>query len=186
MRRSLAAALILLTFYALAYAQEHSPRTSRTQPAQPTNTPDDWTTFNSPIGHFSILMPVVPKETIKTTDSEHGPYTSYTYIAKGQSVYAVGWVDYDPAFNFNRLAELEANRDNLIKGLQATLLNTKTVIVDGYQAIDFTAETADQTLKSRVYMVGRRPYQLVAITSKGSDDSINVARFFASFKVKPQ
>jgi hypothetical protein len=185
MKRCLAVSLLILTVCALAYSQEHSQPTAST-PSNKSAPSEPWTTFNSEVGRFSILMPTTPTESIKNTESEHGPYTSYTYIAKGQSVYAIGWVDYDPNFNFNRTAELEANRDTLIKGLNGTLVSTKTATLDGYQALEFTAETADQNLKSRVYMVGRRPYQLLTITRKGLDDSSNTDHFFASFKLRPQ
>jgi len=191
MKRCLAVSLLLLTICALAYSQEHSQPNASAPPnksAPNKSAPSEQlaTTFNSELGRFSILMPTTPTESISKTDSEHGPYTSYTYIAKGQSVYAIGWVDYDPTFNFNRIGELEANRDNLIKGLKATLVSTKTLTLDGYQAIEFTAETSEQSLKSRVYLVGRRPYQLLTVTRKGVDDSNNTDRFFASFKIRTQ
>ena len=79
---------------------------------------------------------------------------------------------------------MNLNRDNFINGVKATLINNKTVTLDGYQAIEFTAETSQTLFKSRVYMVGRRPYQLVSATAKGVDDSINIDRFFNSFKVR--
>jgi hypothetical protein len=186
MKRCLAVSLLLLTISAVAYSQEHSQPTASAPPNKSAPIEQLTTTFNSDLGRFSILMPTTPTESISKTESEHGPYTSYTYIAKGQSVYAIGWVDYDPSFNFNRIGELEANRDNLIKGLKATLVSTKTLTLDGYQAIEFTAETAEQSLKSRVYLVGRRPYQLLTVTKKGLDDSNNTDHFFASFKIRPQ
>jgi predicted Zn-dependent protease len=100
------------------------------------------------------------------------------------SVFLIGYVDYDPNFNFNPTAELDENRDNFVKGVKATLISNKRTTVDGYQAIEFVAETAEKIFKSRVYMVGRRPYQLVTVTSKGVDDSVNINRFFGSFKVR--
>ena len=55
--------------------------------------------------------------------------------------------------------------------------------IDGYQVIEFTADTTDRTFKSRVYMVGRRPYQIVIGYPKGTDEEAPVGRFFNSFKV---
>jgi hypothetical protein len=102
------------------------------------------------------------------------------------SVYLIGWVDYDPSFNFNRQAELEANRDNFIKGIKATLVSTRPTVIDGYSALEFTAETADRVFKSRVFLVGRRPYQLVIGSPKDMDDTALANRFFNSFKVARQ
>ena len=173
-------------------AQEHTSRPPST-PSTPSNTPrttpkpvdnGGWAKFSSDTGRFSVLMPEVPEEKTETVNSAHGPYTTHLFIVKDTtSVYLIGWVDYDPSFNFNRQAELEANRDNFVKGISATLLNSRPTTIDGYSAIEFTAETADRTFRSRVYMVGRRPYQIVIGSPKGVDDTASVERFFNSFKV---
>jgi hypothetical protein len=140
--------------------------------------------FISEDGHFSVLMPETPVDKTETVDSSHGPYTTHLFVVKDTtSVYLIGWVDYDPSFNFNRQAELEANRDNFVKGIQARLVSTRPTIIDGYNAIEFTAETEDRVFKSRVFMVGRRPYQIVIGSPKDTDDSVSVKRFFNSFKV---
>ena len=173
-----------------AYGQEHSsPRPS--VPTQPrpnaTRTPDPagWVNFISDEGHFSVLVPEAPEDKAETTPSSHGPYTTHLFVVKDtQNVYLIGWVDYDPSFNFNRQAELEANRDNFVKGISATLTSTRATTIDGYSAVEFSADTADRTFLSRVYMVGRRPYQLVVGYPKGGDPPSEVSKFFNSFKVK--
>src|ERR1051326_6442999 len=188
MKRFLALVIITLGISFTINAQEHSNRPSSTPgntPA-PARTPDDsgWVKFTSPEGHFSVLMPETPQDKSETVYSAHGPYTTHLFIVKDTtSVYLIGWVDYDPSFNFNRQAELEANRDNFVKGINAHLVSTRPTIIDGYSAIEFTAETDDRTFKSRVYMVGRRPYQIVIGSPKGQDDSVSANRFFNSFKV---
>jgi hypothetical protein len=144
-----------------------------------------WVKFNSDEGRFSVLMPEIPTDKTETTESAHGPYTTHLFIVRDDiSVYLIGWVDYDPSFNFNRQAELEANRDNFVKGINAKLITTHATVVDGYSALEFVAETEDRIFKSRVYMVGRRPYQIVIGSPKGQDDSAQVNRFFNSFKVR--
>ena len=95
----------------------------------------------------------------------------------------VGWVDYDPSFKFNLQTELEANRDNFVKGIKGTLVESRSVKIDGYQALEFTAETPTRVFRSRVYMVGRRPYQIIIGSQKGADDSEQVNKFLDSFKV---
>ena len=188
MKRFLALAIITVGMSFPLSAQEHTsrpPTTPTTTPA-PSNTADKsgWVPFSSELGRFSVMMPEVPQEKTETVDSAHGPYTTHLFIVKDTTnVYLIGWVDYDASFNFNRQAELEANRDNFVKGIKATLLNTRPTNIDGYSAIEFTAETTDRVFKSRVYMVGRRPYQIVIGTPKGSDETASVERFFKSFKV---
>ena len=189
MKRFLAISLMMLGLSISLKAQEHSPRPSAT----PSNTPppvtamdtSGWVKFASDEGRFSVLVPENPTEKSETTPSAHGPYTTHLFIVRGATVYLIGWVDYDPSFNFNRQAELEANRDNFVKGLSATLLSTRATVINGYSAIEFTAETPDKIFKSRVFLVGRRPYQIVIGSPKGADDTVNVNRFFNSFKVTP-
>jgi hypothetical protein len=194
MKKFLPLLIITLALSFSLSAQEHSPRpTSTPRPATPSNTPppnnvvdsSGWAHFTSDEGNFSVLMPEIPEDKVETTQSSHGPYTTHLFIVKDTtSVYLIGWVDYDPSFNFNRQAELEANRDNFVKGINAKLISTRPTMIDGYSAIEFTAETADRVFKSRVYMVGRRPYQIVIGSPKGQDDTASVNRFFNSFKVR--
>ncbi len=190
MKRFLAISLMMLGLSVALKAQEHTPRPAAT----PSNTPSPlpamdtsgWIKFSNDLGRFSVLVPNAPTEKSETKDSDHGPFTTHLFIVRGSPVspvYLIGWVDYDPSFNFNRQAELEANRDNFVKGLQATLVSTRTTVINGYSAIEFTAETADRIFKSRVLLVGRRPYQIVIGSPKGQDDTANVTRFFNSFKV---
>jgi hypothetical protein len=186
MNRVLMASLIIVGICFAAYGQEHSRPTPTPFPrSTPISNPDGWVNFNSAPGRFSVLMPATPTEKTETVQSEPGPYTTHLFVVKGaKSVFLIGWVDYDPGFNLNPIRELDMNRENFIKGVNATLVNNRSVKIDGYDSIEFTAETGETVFKSRVYMVGRRPYQLVAGTAKGLDDSSNVNRFFDSFKVR--
>ena len=189
MKRFLAFSLVMLGLSVSLHAQEHSARPSAT----PSNTPppvtamdaSGWVKFTSDDGHFSVLMPELPQDKSETVDSQHGPYTTHLFVVRDTtSVYLIGWVDYDPSFNFNRQAEIEANRDNFVKGISATLLSNHPTVIDGYSGLEFTAETADRTFKSRVLLVGRRPYQIVIGSPKGMDNTALVNRFFNSFKVR--
>src|SRR5689334_9804578 len=189
MKRFFAISAIMLGLSIALQAQEHSARPSAT----PSNTPppvtpmdaSGWVKFISDEGHFSVLVPDSPTEKTETTDSQHGPYTTHLFVVKGASVYLIGYVDYDPSFNFNRQAELEANRDNFVKGIKATLIGSRPLTLDGYPALEFSAEAGDRTFQSRVYMVGRRPYQIVIGYPKDDPDAVARNRFFESFKVSP-
>ena len=198
MKRFFATAIIMLAVSLSLGAQEHTKRPTSTPPSAPPSTPSStppsvpvtdasgWVRFTSEAGRFSVLMPQTPTDKTETVNSEHGPYTTHLFVVRDTSnVYLIGWVDYDPNFNFNRQSELEANRDNFVKGINAKLLSTRTFNIDGFQALEFAAETEDRVFKSRVYMVGRRPYQIVIGTPKDMDDAVSLNRFFNSFKVRP-
>ena len=191
MKRFLAILLTTLAFSFSLSAQEHTRHPpATTTPARPTATPatdnGGWVRYNSENGRFSVLMPETPEDKAETTQSSHGPYTTHLFIVRDtKNVYLIGWVDYDPSFNFNRQAELEANRDNFVKGINATLVTTRATQIDNFPVIEFSAETADRTFTSRVFMVGRRPYQIVIGCPKDEPDAVATNRFFNSFKVSP-
>lgn len=149
-------------------------------------TPADWVKFSPPGSPFTILLPSEPKEEKTTTESPVGPYTTYLYssVSPERGIYLVGWVDYDPKFQFGVQAELEANRDNFVKSLKATLLSTTPIKLGTHPGIEFEAELPEKfDIVSRVYIVGRRPYQLIAVTPVGSDVSAQRERFFSSFQL---
>ena len=171
MKKFFAILIMTLAFSFSLSAQEHTPRPTST-PRQPAHLvqlpatpprpfrrsiPAAGCRFTSDQGRFSVLMPEIPKDKIETTPSAHGPYTTHLFIVKDTtSVYLIGWVDYDPSFNFNRQAELEANRDNFVKGVKAKLISSRPTVIDGYSALEFTAETAEQDFQvARLH--GRAP-----------------------------
>lgn len=190
MSRFVAIFFITLGLSGVVAAQEHTSRPPRsTATPTPPNGVDTnnggWVRFTSDLGRFGVLMPEVPTEKTETTQSPQGPYTTHLFIVRDtRNVYLIGWVDYDPSFNFNKQSELDANRDNFVKGISATLVSSRPMTLDGYQALEFTAETADRIFKSRVYMVGRRPYQIVVGYPKNQEDPVLTDRFFNSFKVR--
>jgi hypothetical protein len=149
-------------------------------------TPAGWVKFSPPGSPFTVLMPSEPTEEKKTSPSPHGPFTTYLYTTRtpDREIYLVGWVDYDPNFKFGVQAELEANRDNFVKAVKATLLSTTPIKLGANPGIEFKAElTGRVDIVSRVYIVGRRPYQLIMITPAGSDADARRERFFSSFKL---
>ncbi len=151
--------------------------------AQP---PAGWVKFSPPGAPFSVLLPSEPKEDTQTSQSPHGPYTThlFTSVSPDREIYLVGWVDYAPSFKFGIQAELEANRDNFVKSAKAKLLGTTPIKLGTHPGIEFKAELTGQAdIVSRVYIVGRRPYQLIALTPAGQDSFKNVERFLSSFEV---
>ena len=96
-------------------------------------------------------------------------------------LFLVGWVDYESSFTFNAQKELEANRDNFIRSLRGTLVASKNVDFNGYQGLEFSATTATHFWTSKVFIVGRRPYQMLAGSSTGKA-SQNQIKFFNSIQ----
>lgn len=150
--------------------------------------PAGWLKLTSEEGRFSVLMPGpdAPKDQSATkTDPRLGPYTVHLFTKRAEKgVFMAGWVDYAPTLNLDVQAEINANRDNFLKGVKARLTSERAVRLDGHPGLEFTAESDQAMFKSRVYVVGKRPYQLIAVTFKGLDDAANVDAFFSSFQLK--
>jgi hypothetical protein len=144
-----------------------------------------WIKFESPTGLFSVLMPAQPTEQKETKDSPYGPYTTTLFISKGSGeVYMTGWVDYDAKYNFDTQKELEANRDNFAQAVKATVNNTTKITFKGNPGIEFDGTSPDYAFKSRVYIIGRRPYMLIAIFASGAESSPTINKFLSSFELK--
>lgn len=151
--------------------------------------PAGWARLESAEGRFSVLMPGPnpPADRPRTTaDPKHGSYTVHTFRANTpKGFFVASWVEYDPALLLDSQAELAASRDAFLKRVRARLLAERAVTLEGHPGIEFDAETDQAVFRSRVYVVGRRPYQLVAVTYKGFDESQNVNTFLSSFRLKP-
>lgn len=149
--------------------------------------PGEWVRFESAPGRFSVLMPTQPTEEKETKDSALGPYTTSLYHSKGnREVYAAGWVDYDSKYNFDAQKELDANRDNFVKSVNGTLGSTTKITYKDNPGIEFEGTTPNYSFKSRVYVVGRRPYMLMVLFPPGGEGSPNINKFLSSFELAPK
>jgi hypothetical protein len=153
----------------------------------PAQTSAEWVKFSPPGSpHFSVLLPTEPQE---KKESRHrgpkSPYTGYIFasITLTSEVYMVAWVDYEKKFDMNVQAELEANRDDFLKGLEAKLLSTTPIKLGEHPGIEVKAVVPGKLdVVSRFYVVGGRPYALSMLSPTGRDSTAGRERFFSSFK----
>ena len=138
----------------------------------------DWVKV-APLGAgFSVMMPTRPTEAIESKEL----FTVHSLVATtGTTLLMAVYVDYAPSMKMNEAAELAANRDNFLKGVNAQLISSKEIKLDGRSGLEFTAEDDRRLYKSRVYIFGNRVHQIVTATVKGDEDTESVDRFFASF-----
>ena len=166
--------IISVTFIALAVSMLAS--TSYAQ--------KEWVAFAPAGGNYSILMPGTPETEVKNETGTIGPYTvNGATLAAGEEFYLVVYVDYAPTVRLDVQGEINANRDNFIKGVKgAVLTSEKKITLGGNPGLEFTADVNDRYVISRIYLVGKRPYQLVAVTRKNADLT-NAKKFLNSFKL---
>lgn len=144
-------------------------------PAQST----DWVKVAPAGGGFTLMMPAEPKELELTPLPD---FASHGYGVEVDGViYVCLYGDYAASIHLNPDAELAANRDNFLKTLNASLISTKKIELDGRAGLEFTGENAQTTFQSKVYILGNRIYQIAVGVPKGTGDSANAARFLKSF-----
>ncbi len=138
----------------------------------------EWSKVAPTGGGFSIMMPAKPEEEVNPKED----FTLHLFtVMTTNAIYLAGYGDYAPSIRLDTAAELAANRDNFLKGVNATLVDSKSITLDGRAGLEFTGESNQASFKSRVYLFGNRVYQIGVAVFKGKDDAENANRFFASF-----
>jgi hypothetical protein len=139
---------------------------------------NEWVKLEPAGAGFSIMMPGKAKEEVQPSVD----FTLHMYDADtANGIYMAGYGDYAPRIHLDPVGELVANRDNFLKGLNARLIESKNISLDGHAGLEFTGESSDNFFKSRVYLIGNRVYQIAVAIDSSKDDSANINRFFNSF-----
>jgi len=143
-----------------------------------------WAQFSPEGGNFSISMPGNPKVEVENKIGPFGPYTSNLFSeTKGGTFYLIGWTDYPTNVSLDVQGEINATRDNFLKSVNGTLIAEKEISLNGHPGLEFTAEMSSKFhVMSRIYVVGNRPYQILAVTPKYNDRT-NANRFMWSFRL---
>ncbi len=130
-------------------------------------------------GGFSVMMPAKPEEEVKPGND----FTAHLFrVTTDTTLYTIAYGDYAPSVRLNVDEELVANRDNFLKGLDATLKTTKPITMEGRKGIEFTGENAQASFKSRIFIFGTRFFQIAVAVLRGKDENENSNRFFNSFE----
>jgi hypothetical protein len=97
-----------------------------------------------------------------------------------QGIFVVAYADYavsDPK------RELDANRDSFLKGMKATLVSESDIKLQDNPGREIKATRDNLSIRSRIYLVGIRYYQIVAITPATLPSNLEADKFFASFEL---
>ena len=141
-----------------------------------------WFTLEPEGGGFTVLLPGAATEKIEKKAS----YTMHAFIATvGRATYVTSYSDYEPG-KLDPKTALIANRDKFNKSLDATLISSGEVTLNGHAGIEFVSETPAHNVKSQIFLVGNRMFQIATLVYKDVDETRNVNRFFQSFKFTPK
>jgi hypothetical protein len=149
----------------------------------------EWSKLDSTDGRFSAVMPSQPKTGVSDVDSSVGTLKLYTFSASNNiGQFMLSYADYP---NEATVAEQEAVLDGVIsgvlKGLKAELVSQTKVTLKGYPGREMRAtrmvEGSQMVFSWKVFLVGRRLYQLGVGTSKADAESPDIQKFFTSFQL---
>jgi hypothetical protein len=152
-----------------------------------------WEKFSSSEGRFIFLAPTKPVAASREVDSKVGKLMLYTFSSSSQVAYFMtSYGDYPNAASDSVQAEriLDGVRDGVIGGSKTTLIAEKQRWIRGYPGREFTGSAkidgADVIYSWRIFLVGRRLYQIAAATLAANAGHPDVAKFLDSFDLIPQ
>lgn len=142
---------------------------------------EPWTKFSSPEGRFSILMPSEPLRDDQTKETPVGEVVMHFLTSRtGTGIFVVAYADY--AIN-DAKRELDANRDSFLKGMKATLVSESDIKLQENPGRDIKSTRDGLSIRSRIYLVGKRYYQAVAITPASLPGEVEADKFLTSFEL---
>jgi hypothetical protein len=140
-----------------------------------------WTKFSSPEGRFAVMMPAEPMREEQSKETRAGKVVMHFFtVGSPQGIFVVAYADYQIG---NAKQELDANRDSFLKGMQATLVSESDIKLQENPGREIRAARDKLSITSRMYLVGKRYYQVMAITPATLPASLEAGKFLTSFEL---
>jgi hypothetical protein len=146
-----------------------------------------WTEYTSLEGGFLVSFPGAPTELARTLSTEGaGDIEAHICIVKHEhSAYGIMYADYPESY----IEQLETEHlfdiglEGAVAGSNATLLSESTISLDGHPGREVKAKLSEGGLvvRTRMYLVGNRLYQVIATVPEDQVLSSNVDVFLNSF-----
>jgi hypothetical protein len=154
--------------------------------------PEGWETISPEKAGFTVQMPVNSYQSRQKVESDDGPAEVVIFQSGLNKVaYMVTYVDVAASSAGTPTALLEGTRDVVIASSKGRLISDKRITLKKNPGREFRAsvpigdDKKAGIMKARVYLVGRRVYQVMAIAPKDEAGSKAIDGFFASFKIVP-
>lgn len=154
-------------------------------------TETEWVKLSPSGGGFSVLLPHEPKFEHVTDPANNINNYRYSDIEEGYG-FICEYFDI-PGSGADTQVLLDAIRDGVIRGANATKLSEEKIALDGYPGreleLSVPVSGQDVPVRARIILVGNRVYCLSFLHMKGMD-ALRVAdlgkKFFSSFKLIPR
>lgn len=150
----------------------------------------EWTKVNSPEGRFTVELPSKPETQVRDVDSPMGILKLYVFGgSNGTGQFLISYADYpsEPISGTQPEAVLDGVRGGVLKGLQADLISETRVTLKGHPGREMRAkrilEGSEVVFSWKMFLVGRRLYQMGVVTSTADAESPDIQKFFMSFQL---
>lgn len=153
-------------------------------------TQPQWVTFSTPEGRFSLQFPKQPTADVKDVETVLGTLKMYTYTASSSTVtYMASFADYPNTPEPDRQQPvLDGVRDGVASKLQAKIFEETKISLEGNPGREFRMSKIPENGPEliyhwRIYLVGRRLYQVAAGYYKRDSQSRELPKYFDSFQL---
>jgi len=147
-----------------------------------------WKKFSPPLGRFSVLMPSEPTAEVKDVETKVGMLKLHQFSAStGSGYFLASYGDYPSAPADSNEAEsvLDGVLSGIVNGSNSELVSeTKFSFYSNPARELVTKKTSEGEVivfHWRIYLVGRRLYQLAVGTSQKDSEMPDIAKFLISF-----
>jgi len=147
-----------------------------------------WLSLTPGDGKYAVDLPGKPEEARQTVNTAIGPADSHRFTLKlgDDEAFITSYSDFRPSAVTRPPAELMLEIE---KGVMAALPGGKlrsheAIVLDKYPGRAFVIQLPDGTLYTqRVYLVGNRLYQNIAVTTGERTGDSRVKHFMDSFRL---
>jgi hypothetical protein len=143
--------------------------------------------FNSPDNSFTVMLPKAVKEEKQTVNTQIGPIEFLSYNAKAKhQEFGVAYSDYPASYitTTDPVTLLDGSRDGAVRNIQGNLLSETIINIKGHPGRELRIEGPQKMiLKSRIYLVGNRLFQIMAISKPDHSFDKKIDEVFNSFKI---
>lgn len=151
---------------------------------------EDWKEFKPKNGKFVVKMPGKPKDISRDIDIPGGKVKAniFAYEVGPTGAYLVSWTDFPEGLidQDNIATHIDGVQNGVVTSGKGEVLKTKTVkVAKKYvgRDVEYTVPNIKGTGKVRIFFVGDRLYQVMALGDKAFMASDDIDTYFKSFEL---
>jgi len=149
--------------------------------------PAAWQEFSSADGNFAVLMPGTPSYEKKNSTTALGPIDMhmFTLNIKRDAAYLIMYSDYPEIVTRAKPEDLlDGGRDGALSNTKGKLVGEQNMSLDGFPGREIVVEVPGKgLLKLRVFLVGRRLFQVMAVGTREMVEHEDASKYLTSFRL---